>query len=223
MGSLGDAIRNTNAQGINDRGFFRGGIGVYETGGWNASYVYRCRTMADFLDGTSNTVAMSEAVSSDGLSTKLIKGNMVSGWGSAGSSASYSPRQCLAKIDLTDPSSYNSSVTGTEKRGRSWQHGASPYTAFQTILAPNSPSCLSGWRINEGYFSASSHHSGGVNAVLADGSVRFISDTIDCGDLDYVVATAANTDSTKKEPYGPSPFGIWGALGSVNGGESKSL
>ncbi|MDR1957734.1 MAG: DUF1559 domain-containing protein, partial [Planctomycetaceae bacterium] len=31
--------------------------------------------------------------------------------------------------------------------------------------------------------SASSQHTGGVNAALADGSVQFISETIDCGTL----------------------------------------
>ncbi|MDO5580932.1 MAG: DUF1559 domain-containing protein [Planctomycetia bacterium] len=223
MGSLGDAIQNTNAEGINDRGFFRGGLGVYEANGWDKPYVYKCRTMSDFLDGTSNTVAMSEAVTGNGRANKLVKGNTVSGWGSVGSSTSYTPRKCAVKVDTSDPTAYNSSVTGTEKRGRSWQHGCSAYTAFQTILPPNSASCLSGLRVNAGYFTATSNHSGGVNAVLADGSVRFISETIDCGDQDYVVATAANTDETKKEPRGISPFGIWGALGSVNGGESKSL
>ncbi len=222
MGSLGDAIRNTNAQGINDRGFFRGGIGVYETNGWDNSYVYKCRTLSDFLDGTSNTVAMSEAVTGDGQALKRIKGNQVSSWGSVGSSTSYTPRKCQTKIDAANPAYYDSSVTTTEMRGRSWQHGASAYTAFQTILPPNSPSCLSGWRVNEGYFSATSFHSGGVNIVLADGSVRFISETIDCGNLDYVVASAADTDETKKEPHGVSPFGIWGALGSVNGGETNT-
>ncbi|MDO5580339.1 MAG: DUF1559 domain-containing protein [Planctomycetia bacterium] len=226
MGSVGDAIRNTKTDTtntINDRGFFRGGIGVWETNGWDKSYVYKCRTMSDFIDGTSNTVAMSEAVASDLRATKLIKGNMVSSWGDVGASTSYTPRKCLAKIDTADPTSYNSSVTSTDKRGRSWQHGRTGYTGFQTILPPNSPSCSKGDSRQIGYYSATSYHSGGVNAVLADGSVRFISETIDCGNLDYVVKTAADTDPAKEEPRGISPFGIWGALGSVNGGESKSL
>ena len=34
-----------------------------------------------------------------------------------------------------------------------------------------------------GFFSAQSNHSGGVNVGLADGSVRFVSDTVDCGNL----------------------------------------
>jgi prepilin-type processing-associated H-X9-DG protein len=62
--------------------------------------------------------------------------------------------------------------------------------------------------------SASSQHTGGVNAALADGSVQFISETIDCGTL---------TSTTVPVRGGISPFGVWGAYGSINGGESKSF
>jgi hypothetical protein len=48
---------------------------------------------------------------------------------------------------------------------------------------------------------------------LGDGAVRFINDAIDSGD----VATANVVES------GESQFGVWGAIGSVNGGESKEV
>jgi hypothetical protein len=47
---------------------------------------------------------------------------------------------------------------------------------------------------------------------LADGSVRFIDETIDTGNL-----------SLKHPGSGPSPYGVWGALGSRAGGESRGL
>jgi hypothetical protein len=57
-----------------------------------------------------------------------------------------------------------------------------------------------------------------VNAGLGDGSVRFVSDTINSkttsgsnANLDYCVNS------------GNSPFGIWGAMGSKDGGESTTL
>jgi prepilin-type processing-associated H-X9-DG protein len=59
---------------------------------------------------------------------------------------------------------------------------------------------------------ASSYHSGGVNVSLGDGSVRFISETIDSGTI---------TATTTPVSSGESPFGVWGALGSINGGEAK--
>ena len=57
-----------------------------------------------------------------------------------------------------------------------------------------------------------SFHPGGVNGVMADGSVRFISETIETGTL------------TSPAPgSGQSPYGVWGAMGSKDGGEAKSL
>jgi prepilin-type processing-associated H-X9-DG protein len=56
-----------------------------------------------------------------------------------------------------------------------------------------------------------SYHPGGVNALFGDGSVRFINDTIDAGNANSAYVTS-----------GQSPFGVWGAMGSRSGGESKS-
>jgi hypothetical protein len=42
-----------------------------------------------------------------------------------------------------------------------------------------------------------------------DGSVRFISDGIDTG----------NTAAINTAPTGPSLYGVWGALGTISGGE----
>ena len=106
-------------------------------------------------------------------------------------------------------------------RGEAHTDGRPRILTVQTVLPPNSPSCCTdlsnpGWGV--GYSSASSYHSGGVNGLRADGSVAFYSDTIDCGDnfgdssTQYIVA----------EPTGKSPYGVWGALGSIGGGESTS-
>ena len=46
---------------------------------------------------------------------------------------------------------------------------------------------------------------------MLDGSVRFVSDTIDCGDA-YANAVV----------NGASPYGVWGAMGSAQGGETTS-
>ena len=53
------------------------------------------------------------------------------------------------------------------------------------------------------------------------GAVKFVSDTVDCGNL-----SSSNVNivgGTANAPIGESPFGVWGALGSKDGGESKAL
>jgi hypothetical protein len=46
---------------------------------------------------------------------------------------------------------------------------------------------------------------------MADGSVRFINESIDTGNL-----------AAPEVTQGPSPYGVWGAMGSKDGGEGKS-
>jgi prepilin-type processing-associated H-X9-DG protein len=66
----------------------------------------------------------------------------------------------------------------------------------------------------------SSNHTGGVNALFGDGSVHFISETINA-------LTDGQSDSTvilkHTAENGISHWGVWGALGSAIGSESVSL
>ena len=88
-------------------------------------------------------------------------------------------------------------------------------------MPPNSATCEFGTSSSatarssmRGYYSATSYHPGGINILRADASMFFVTDTIDCGNQNYTGDT---------EPEGSSPFGVWGALGSIDGGESGSI
>ena len=72
------------------------------------------------------------------------------------------------------------------------------------------------WMCGWMFLSANSNHSGGVNCVMTDGSVRFVSETVDCGSL-------SGTHKPREYFSKASPFGVWGALGTISGGETKSL
>ena len=54
-----------------------------------------------------------------------------------------------------------------------------------------------------------SNHPGGVNGAFADGSIRFVNQNINTGNL-----------ASPQVVSGNSPYGVWGALGSIGGKEA---
>jgi prepilin-type processing-associated H-X9-DG protein len=103
---------------------------------------------------------------------------------------------------------------------------------FTAVLPPNSPNCSQ--TRSGGIFqgspsalvSASSRHSGGVNVSLTDGSVHFVTETIDSqtpGLYPPVKPTAYTGTDYLYDYDGQSMFGVWGALGSINGSEAVAM
>ncbi|MDO5554959.1 MAG: DUF1559 domain-containing protein [Planctomycetia bacterium] len=185
---------------------------------------YRFVNFSYILDGTSNTVAAAECVSYPDTSSNKIKGGVVKEVldetaDLVNGGAGHGPGLCLTYAGSgTDSSVFSGAAAQTWRGGAGIFDGVFLNCGFQTILPPNSPSCsvpssdTSDDDKKSGIVSATSYHSGGVNVLMADGSVRFVSDTVDCGDL-----TKAGRAS------GESDYGIWGAAGTPQGGESKSL
>jgi hypothetical protein len=171
--------------------------------------------MAACTDGTSNTAMMSEMAIGMPASSEISTATTAPLKGSIRlSTAPTNPQTCA---------NYRSGneVTGTKfhlwRGGNAFGGRTADQGGFTTILPPNSPSC-GGYSPTTDYYysgiiSATSNHPGGVQVSRLDGSVSFVSDTINCGDL----TAASPTDMS-----GESPYGVWGALGTRNGGESKA-
>jgi len=75
---------------------------------------------------------------------------------------------------------------------------------------------------------ASSNHPGGVNVVFVDASARFVTDSIDAGNQSWAPPGWNNVGDGGhggRLPAGltTSQYGLWGALGTRAGGESRSL
>ena len=200
-GSGGDVLDMTeecNAT-TNKRGFFCG------RWYWNA--------VGNLTDGTSNTIAVSEMVTFTMDSGNMIKGNFAM---LPSLKVDKIPKPCLDLVDPVVPRTFKESVRVPYEANRGMGlRGGTSICGFQTILPPNSISCAS----NESapkwgnvVASAASNHPGGVNALRTDGSAAFVSDTIDTGNL-----------SLPEASKGISPYGVWGALGSINGGEAVSF
>ena len=174
-----------------------------------------CYGLRDITDGSSNTIAFSERVqASFGLTTaggrKVIESTLVNVSGITTSAGA-----CLSAANaVITAGRYNAGANVKGKFSSIWQDGQPENTAFNTVIAPNGPSCTSDGNGNaDSAFSiltASSYHTGGVQVLMADGAVRFISDSIDTGNLGSAVTTTS----------APSPYGVWGALGTKSGGET---
>ncbi len=177
-------------------------------------------------DGLSNTAIFSEAVIGAERSGNQIKGNIRSEM-TTSSETDLVPVTC--RSFASDPYTFTGTAAASCRGdfALAW-HAA--ITGFTTVLPPNSISCISaGWIADNGFHSATSHHQGGVNVALGDGAVRFVADTINCEGQSYnPFSDQANNYNAggwfnSWEPAGMSPYGVWGALGSRNGGETVSL
>lgn len=102
-----------------------------------------------------------------------------------------------------------------------WVSGNLPDTLFTTFYGPNSFRRLSIYGADGLMRSASSMHPGGLHALMGDGSVRFIKETMDSWPADYISGAPAGALKLADGSWSnlPKP-GVWQALSTRAGGES---
>jgi prepilin-type N-terminal cleavage/methylation domain-containing protein/prepilin-type processing-associated H-X9-DG protein len=192
VGCLGSSTRQSP-----DDGQTNGMFQVYNVNHFTASV-----NIAQVTDGTSNTVAFSEALVGDFAKLNNYRGNGMTGVPRDPNFQQLDPRNNVNAI-MTGLQACNTfwngtSITGCpggncnrsglkQYTGQLWALGERGYTLFNTIVPPNSSqypwrSCgmtCAGCAPEESEISNSnSNHSGGANFAFADGSVKFIKSSI---------------------------------------------
>jgi prepilin-type N-terminal cleavage/methylation domain-containing protein/prepilin-type processing-associated H-X9-DG protein len=141
----------------------------------------KCAKMSNIIDGTSNTVAFAEIVKGVGafannLDTLTPSATPVplTALSSGVSQTDYN--NCKAGIPRTA-----SANTGGYPFGAAWWWGRSGQNRFNGVMPPNGFSCdynADNSDSDSDAITAGSRHSGVVNALMMDGSVRAVKSTI---------------------------------------------
>ncbi len=158
--------------------------------------------IADVTDGTSNTAMISEAILGDGDQARIsTPGDYFQ---LTYAPVDPTPADRLVLYNECRALTPNTSTVQWSYAGRYWYVGNYAVTRYNHIMPPNGRSCATGGagalNVRMNYkgtaTTASSRHTGGVNVAAVDGSVRFISESLD--------------------------INSWWAFGSRDGGETLS-
>jgi hypothetical protein len=209
-------------------------------------------TLASVTDGTSNTVMFGEiaTVASPNAAAGVaavnppVQGRAVEGIANQtiGVFNMVNPVVCKA---ASRGGIYPTPTTGVTYFGAStgvnWLRAGVAFSGFHTILGPNGASCYNGtgphvqpWpsERDNSIRTAGSYHFGGAHVVTFDNSVKFVPNEIDTTNTtpgalpaDYYAPGRANIGGWNQTPNwdSPSPFGVWGALGTRGAGDDVGV
>ncbi|SMP73378.1 prepilin-type N-terminal cleavage/methylation domain-containing protein/prepilin-type processing-associated H-X9-DG domain-containing protein [Neorhodopirellula lusitana] len=179
------------------------------------------KAFRDVLDGLSNTIAMGEIATDIGDNDKRTTPhkNATSG------GASTNPLSCREAgvydpdrpqfLRATLPSPFAIDGTVQERRGYKWFCSFPVYSDVNTVLPPNAELCVDKYNIYGGVLTVSSRHQGGAHVLMGDGAVKFITDSIEAGNSNNPMVRNNGTAANNNQPGAPSPYGLWGALGTA--------
>jgi len=188
-------------------------------------------------NSTHHVIAVNPAIQG-----RAIEGVAVSNITAANGSA-------MAPINVTDCKARtrggiyptpNNTTRFSSPMGNNWLRAGISYTGFHTILGPNGASCYAGTGPSPPFpgeagisiRSAGSYHFGGAHIVTFDNSIKFVPNEIDNSNsqpgatvADYYSPGRANVGGWTQTLNwnSPSPFGVWGALGTRGAGDDVGV
>jgi prepilin-type N-terminal cleavage/methylation domain-containing protein/prepilin-type processing-associated H-X9-DG protein len=180
------------------------------TSGSNGLFTFwRSYGIRDCIDGTSNTIAFSEGLVGDG-GTSWTKGSGIVKLTSIPATslvldAASNWTVVQAGLQACTSSWQNRSGNLNTGRGNLWFHGTQAQTMFNTVMTPNSKlypfAFCSNAAIGDSSFCvANSNHSGGVNTLMGDGSVKFAKDSINQSTW-WALGTRSNGEIVSADSY----------------------
>jgi prepilin-type N-terminal cleavage/methylation domain-containing protein len=163
-------------------------------GALGGAFADRNRSIRDFADGTSNTALYAERIIGTTSNTELSLGNYMYRSGGANIITTSAPNNDTASVvaacaaaDATVPANYRTDFGWTSGDDPAWYYSSYQHGAYNHVQTPNfsRPDCGSGSIPDDEHevaiMTARSQHTGIVQVLLGDGSVRGVSDNIDLG------------------------------------------